>query len=117
MAGNATPRTMELFEDGPASARDGSAREPLAAGAMVLRGFAQPVAPALWSDLGHVLEAAPLRHWVTPGGLRMSVAMSNCGALGWVSDRRGYRYDRIDPYSGHAWPPMPPSFLNLATAA
>ena len=47
----------------------------------------------------------------------MSVAMTNCGALGWVTDRTGYRYDGIDPESGKRWPAMPASFLTLATSA
>ena len=61
--------------------------------------------------------AAPLRHMATPGGLRMSVAMSNCGAQGWITDGRGYRYARLDPASGRPWPPMPPVFLRLAQQA
>jgi alkylated DNA repair protein (DNA oxidative demethylase) len=61
--------------------------------------------------------AAPFRHLVTPGGFRMSVAMTNCGSLGWVSDHRGYRYDACDPLSGRPWPPMPPVFLELARTA
>ena len=59
---------------------------------------------------------APFRHMVTPGGFRMSVAMTNCGSFGWVTDRTGYRYDAIDPESGRHWPPMPDGFLRLATA-
>ena len=54
-----------------------------------------------------MVAAAPFRHLVTPGGFRMSVAMTNCGALGWVTDRTGYRYDAVDPDSGRAWPPLP----------
>jgi len=65
----------------------------------------------------NVTAHAPFRHLFTPGGLRMSVAMSNCGALGWVSDRRGYRYDAIDPASGQPWPRMPEVFLKLAGSA
>lgn len=64
-----------------------------------------------------VTAAAPLRHLVTPGGYTMSVAMSNCGALGWVSDRTGYRYTRTDPLSGQPWPPMPDCFARLAGRA
>src|SRR3546814_3526463 len=64
-----------------------------------------------------VLDAAPLRHLITPGGFTMSVAMSNCGALGWTSDRRGYRYARDDPDSGLPWPAMPAAFERLAAAA
>lgn len=93
------------------------AQEPLAAGAVLLHGLALAEAPQLWADLAPVLEAAPLRHLVTPGGRRMSVAMSNCGPLGWVSDARGYRYQPLDPLSGRPWPPMPASFRALAARA
>lgn len=111
---------MDLFADDAALPGEGQALEPrvrLGEGATVLRGFAAPMAGDLWSDIGKLLDVAPLRHMVTPGGLRMSVAMSNCGALGWVSDRRGYRYDAVDPDSGQAWPTMPASFSSLAGAA
>ncbi len=60
---------------------------------------------------------APLRHMVTPGGYHMSVAMTNCGQTGWVTDRKGYRYDAIDPNSGHAWPALPAAFMEIATRA
>ena len=95
----------------------GAAVEPLADGAMVLRGFARPIQDELLADARAVIAAAPLRHLITPGGLRMSVAMTNCGTLGWVSDRRGYRYDRVDPERGAPWPVMPASFLRLAAQA
>jgi len=91
--------------------------EPLAEGAVVLRGFARPMQSGLIADVQAVIAAAPLRHLVTPGGLRMSVAMTNCGALGWVSDRRGYRYDASDPEGGAPWPAMPASFVRLAARA
>jgi alkylated DNA repair protein (DNA oxidative demethylase) len=90
---------------------------PLAAGALLLRGFAATEAAALVAALQPVLAAAPLRHMVTPGGFRMSVAMTNCGALGWITDRRGYRYDATDPESNRPWPPMPPAFAALAGRA
>lgn len=64
-----------------------------------------------------IAAAAPFRHMITPGGFRMSVAMTNCGALGWVSDRSGYRYSPVDPETGLPWPPMPESFLRLASEA
>lgn len=89
----------------------------LAPGTVLLRGFAVPDSTALVAALGDVAAAAPLRHMVTPGGLRMSVAMTNCGQLGWISDRRGYRYDSLDPHSGKPWPPMPSVFLSLAQRA
>jgi alkylated DNA repair protein (DNA oxidative demethylase) len=91
--------------------------ERLAPGAWLLRGFALDRVTALMPAIEQINTAAPFRHLVTPGGFRMSVAMTNCGSLGWVSDRRGYRYDACDPLSGRPWPPMPPVFLELARAA
>ncbi|HRO58606.1 MAG TPA: DNA oxidative demethylase AlkB [Burkholderiaceae bacterium] len=91
--------------------------EALAPGALVLRGFARAVARQLFTDLRVVVDQAPFRQMITPGGLRMSVAMTNCGELGWVSDRRGYRYDPADPDSGRCWPAMPASFVELAQRA
>ena len=93
------------------------ALEPLCAGAMVLRAFAAHDAPDLLNEVTEVVSQAPWRHMVTPGGFRMSVAMTNCGFLGWVSDRRGYRYDALDPDSGRPWPAMPPGFARIAGAA
>jgi DNA oxidative demethylase len=92
-------------------------REILAAGAVVLRGFALSDDAGILRAIENITAAAPFRHLITPGGYRMSVAMTNCGRLGWVSDRTGYRYDEIDPESGHLWPAMPDSFLILAKTA
>lgn len=92
-------------------------RLELAPGAVVLRGFAAAEEARLLAALREVIAAAPLRHMVTPGGFRMSVAMTNCGAWGWVSEPSGYRYDDVDPLSGRPWPSMPESFVRLATAA
>lgn len=64
-----------------------------------------------------LLARCPPRRMMTPGGKPMSVAMSNCGALGWVSDRDGYRYTAEDPLTGLPWPAMPPVLMALATAA
>jgi DNA oxidative demethylase len=91
--------------------------EQLAPGAVLLCGFATEVAPMLLADLDAVVAAAPFRHMVTPGGYRMSVAMTNCGAAGWITDRSGYRYGPRDPESGELWPPMPDSFGQLASRA
>jgi alkylated DNA repair protein (DNA oxidative demethylase) len=107
--------TGDLFGGSPVGER--STTEPLAPGATVLRGYAAPVAEELWSAIGRVLEVAPLRHMITPNGLRMSVAMSNCGELGWVSDRHGYHYQTFDPESGRDWPAMPEAFSSLARSA
>src|SRR5207249_341954 len=68
-------------------------------------------------EVARVTEAAPFRHLVTPGGYTMSVAMTNCGPVGWVSDRTGYRYDPLDPDSGRPWPAMPELFRDLAYRA
>jgi alkylated DNA repair protein (DNA oxidative demethylase) len=92
-------------------------RETIGEGAMLLRAFASPRAPQLMEDLAKIAERAPFRHMVTPGGFRMSVAMTNCGQVGWVSDRKGYRYDACDPETGLPWPPMPESFSRLAADA
>jgi alkylated DNA repair protein (DNA oxidative demethylase) len=83
----------------------------------LLHGFALDRVGPLVAAVEQVQAVAPFRHLVTPGGFRMSVAMTNCGSLGWVSDRRGYRYDACDPQSGRSWPPMPSVFLELAQAA
>ena len=101
----------------PLGSPDAGKAEPLAEGAVVLRGFALPNAVALLAAVEQITQAAPFRHLETPGGRRMSVAMTNCGAVGWVSDRRGYRYQPLDPLTGQRWPGMPPLFLGLARRA
>jgi len=106
---------MSLFPDVPEPERPD--QESLGPGAWLLRGFARPVAEAAWDAVAAVLKQAPVRHRVTPGGFRMSVAMSNCGPLGWVSDRTGYRYTQAEPESGRPWPAMPTPLRTLATQA
>jgi DNA oxidative demethylase len=91
--------------------------ERLEEGAVLLRGFATSEAPALLEEVARIAQAAPFRHLVTPGGFTMSVAMTNCGRVGWVSDRTGYRYDPADPDTGTPWPAMPEKFLDLAARA
>lgn len=107
-----TGSSADLF--GPAAPGDRLALGPQAA---VLRSFALPQAEALVAAIAQITRQAPFRHLVTPGGFRMSVAMSNSGTVGWVSDRRGYRYDPRDPEGGLPWPPMPAVFLRLAREA
>jgi alkylated DNA repair protein (DNA oxidative demethylase) len=92
-------------------------RERMAPGAVLLRGYALSREAELLAAIEAISAEAPFRHMVTPGGYAMSVAMTTCGAVGWVSDRRGYRYSPTDPASGMAWPPMPASFRALATGA
>ncbi|MGI4745859.1 MAG: DNA oxidative demethylase AlkB [Janthinobacterium lividum] len=89
----------------------------LAPDAWLLPGFAGTEAQALLADLLAVAEESPFRHLVTPGGATMSVAMTNCGGLGWISDRRGYRYEPVDPLTSRSWPTMPDRFLHLARRA
>ena len=95
----------------------GPAVEPIGDGAVELRGFVLPLADDLLREVAQIATAAPFRHLVTPGGYTMSVAMTNCGDRGWVSDRGGYRYQQVDPLSGIEWPAMPKSFKRLAAKA
>lgn len=106
--------TLNLFEEAELSQ---AGREELCSGAVVLRGFALPYETAVFDALHHITRAAPFRHMVTPGGFRMSVALTNCGSYGWITDRTGYRYDATDPDSGKPWPGMPDVFLKLARNA
>ncbi|MDF0545919.1 DNA oxidative demethylase AlkB [Sphingobium sp. H39-3-25] len=109
-----TPREIrfptDLFEDGRQAV-------PLQPGALLLGGFATGEADALLADLHRVAAEAPFRNMFTPGGQAMSVAMTNCGSVGWVTDRTGYRYDPVDPQSGKRWPAMPEPFRRLAMQA
>jgi DNA oxidative demethylase len=89
----------------------------LAPGAVLLGAFTRSVDEPLVAEMWRIIEQAPLRHMLTPGGHRMSVAMTNCGAAGWVTDRTGYRYTARDPESDQPWPAMPDVFNDLATRA
>jgi alkylated DNA repair protein (DNA oxidative demethylase) len=89
----------------------------LGARAVLLRGFACEQAPELIASIADIAAVSPFRHMATPGGWEMSVAMTNCGQAGWITDRRGYRYDPIDPGTGKPWPGMPPAFAELAVKA
>lgn len=91
--------------------------EQIAPDAVILHGFARPTVSALLVDLKQIIIKAPLRHMLTPSGFIMSVAMTNCGQYGWISERKGYRYDSIDPLSGQKWPAMPTSFFKTAILA
>ena len=106
--------TLDLFADEPALERR---NEPLAPGAVLLRGFARDRGPALLEALEAVTARAVFRFLTTPGGYRMSVAMTNCGSVGWISDRTGYRYGPIDPLTGRQWPAMPVVFTCVAAEA
>src|SRR5580693_1335114 len=92
-------------------------KDVLGAGTAVLAGFALDREDELLVSLKLVVGQSPFRNMITPGGFRMSVAMSNCGPLGWVTDRTGYRYDKIDPEANRPWPTMPTAFQELAVTA
>ena len=91
--------------------------EQLEEGAVLLRGFAVAEAPRLIEEALRVAQTAPFRNLETRGGYTMSVAMTNCGRVGWVSDRTGYRYDPVDPDTGLRWPAMPAAFFDIAGRA
>ncbi|HEX6929983.1 MAG TPA: DNA oxidative demethylase AlkB [Gammaproteobacteria bacterium] len=102
--------TMDIFGDG-------KGREDLCPGAVVLRAFAIRNDVEIIAAIREIESRSPFRRMITPGGFRMSVAMTNCGAWGWVTDRSGYRYARTDPGNGRPWPEMPAAFLVLAKTA
>jgi alkylated DNA repair protein (DNA oxidative demethylase) len=104
--------TFDLFTD-----TYSGEREPMGPCAFVLRGFALPYAEELLSAVNLLQTDAPFRHMITRGGFTMSVALTNCGELGWTTDRRGYRYTGTDPDSGQPWPAMPDAFSRLARDA
>lgn len=86
-------------------------------GLAYLPGFALALEQELLAAIREVVAAAPFRNMLTPGGQRMSVAMTNCGDVGWVTDRKGYRYDRLDPETGRPWPSLPACITQLAERA
>jgi alkylated DNA repair protein (DNA oxidative demethylase) len=86
-------------------------------GAVVLAGYAREQMPEIFADLRAVEAVSPFRHMVTRQGFEIHVETTGCGPLSWVSDRSGYRYDRIDPVTGKVWPPMPQSFFDMARSA
>ena len=106
--------TADLFESVP-DAR--ASQQEMAEGAVLLRGLARSFEAELIADISDIVARAPFRHMITPGGHQMSVAMTNCGHLGWVTDRSGYRYDANDPEAQKPWPAMPQSFRELARCA
>lgn len=110
-----TDQVRDLFQDDSIPVLP--ACEVLAEDAVLMRGFALPYAKEVMAALEMVARQAPFRHMITPGGFTMSVAMTNCGSAGWVTDRTGYRYDPTDPESGKPWPALPSSFLKLAGKA
>ena len=105
-----TPEQLSLGGEPPA-------HEPLTPGAFLLHAFVQPDEQQLYDAIQALAFQSPFRHMSVRGGKQMSVAMTNAGPLGWVSDLTGYRYDPVDPESGRPWPAMPPIFQRLSAAA
>jgi alkylated DNA repair protein (DNA oxidative demethylase) len=109
------PTTFDLFADNEAEQQPRA--DQIGEQSWVLRGFALPCVDQILAALDAILLAVPLRHMITPGGFSMSVGTSSCGALGWITDRSGYRYSTVDPLSGRLWPEMPSVFSELARNA
>lgn len=97
--------------------RGGDSIEAFSTGAALLPGFADSLATELVEEVHRIAMVAPFRGMTTPGGHAMSVTTTSCGNGGWVSDKSGYRYVRVDPQTGRPWPPMPELFLDLAQRA
>ena len=112
MTPNNAPQTGQLWPT-----EETTSTENFLAGFTLLRGFCLKEAATLLRAIDNITGHSHFRHMVVPGGHTMSVAMTNCGTLGWVSDRNGYRYDRLDPVTGKPWPPMPAAFQSLAASA
>lgn len=102
--------TCDLFDES-------GAERAATLGLTFLPGLALPLEHSLLTAIHEIAAAAPFRHMLTPGGQRMSVGMTNCGEVGWVTDRKGYRYAREDPETGRPWPPLPACFAQLAERA
>src|ERR1700691_4370366 len=100
-----------LFED---DSQNAYSRDYLGPGTAILEGFALKYEALIQNALLEIADQSPFRQMTTPGGFRMSVAMTNCGALGCVTDQKGYRYDSVDPDTGSPWPAMPALFVELA---
>ncbi len=80
-------------------------------GACILRRRALADAEALMAGITDVSAQSPFRQMVTPGGYTMSVAMTNCGNVGWTTNQHGYLYANIDPQTRDPWPAMPSIFF------
>ena len=89
--------------------------ERIGEGAVLFRGRLTDLADEIVAAIREIAAQSPFRHLITPGGHRMSVSMTSCGELGWMSDRKGYRYTATDPRTGQSWPPMPALFSSLAS--
>jgi len=88
-----------------------------AEGVTLLRAFCINQAPDLLDAINTITQSSPFRNMIVPSGHTMSVAMTNCGSLGWTTDRTGYRYTPLDPTTNKPWPPMAEILQHLATSA
>lgn len=99
-----------VFSDGKRHGASGPIRLK---GVRIHHGFLDPEGQRqLLAELRSVIAVAPLVHPETRWGKKMSVGMTSAGPLGWISDRRGYRYEPTHP-SGVTWPAVPPTALEI----
>lgn len=103
--------TLSLFED------EDPWSEELAPGAVLLHHFASSREHDLWESLRAITKMSEFRHMTTTRGHSLSVGMTSCGTVGWVSDQRGYRYQTRDPLTTRPWPELPEVFRDLAKGA
>ncbi len=89
--------------------------EKLAEGVFLFRDYVDT--EYFYTQIQDIFKQAPLRHMITPGGKRINVSGTSIGKAGWYSDRKGYRYEMIDPVSQKAWPAIPQRFMEIANKA
>lgn len=103
----------DLFSNAPVEVRP----QQIADGAWWLHAFALAQASQLLAEILAISAQAPFRHMPTKRGYRVAAAMTNCGAVGWVSDETGYRYSPVDPMTQLPWSALPPAMQQLARDA
>ena len=103
--------TLPLFET------EATSPEALDDGAVLLRGWAAAQDAQWIAAVRAVAAQAPFRTMTRPGGAALSVAMTNCGNWGWVSNAQRYSYSSVDPQTGQPWPAMPAFMRAQAVAA
>ncbi len=87
--------------------------ESISDDAVVLRQFLSNRSAELSATIKDIEQQAPFRHMKTAGGFTMSAAITGCGDYGWISDRRGYRYSKVDPITEQPWPEMPKLLFDI----
>lgn len=91
------------------------ARVEMAPGAVLLCQRALPMVSPILEAIAGIAARSPFRRMTTRGGFVMGVEMTNCGTAGWISDRKGYRYQAMDPLTQVPWPMMPPLLQSFAS--